>query len=118
MSNSKQKLLIYFEYLLKYANEITIIADSDFYITEANELTLKAYGFTRDELLKKSFYDLISRESKVEIDTRFRNINPKDSLSIVTKTRKKNGPDFIAEINIKLIRNEEEVYYIITLLSR
>ncbi len=111
MSDPKHKLLIYFEYLLKYANDITIIADFNFNIIDANDLSVQIYGYSKNEFLKLSFYDLISPESKVDIETQIKILNQKDFLTFVTKSLKKHGSIFIAEVKSSLIRLDNEVYY-------
>jgi len=111
LSDSKQKLLIYFEYLLKYANDITIIADFNFNIIDANDLSVQIYGYSKNEFLKLSFYDLISPEAKADIETQIKILNQKDFLTFVTKSLKKHGSIFIAEVKSSLIRLDNEVYY-------
>ena len=111
MSDPKHKLLIYFDYLLKYANDITIIADFNFNIIDANDLSVQIYGYSKNEFLKLSFYDLISPESKVDIETQIKILNQKDFLTFVTKSLKKHGSIFIAEVKSSLIRLDNEVYY-------
>ena len=42
----KMALVNHFEHLVKYANDIIILANSDMHIIEANERTYQVYGYT------------------------------------------------------------------------
>ena len=111
MFDLKQNLQIYFDYLLKYASDITIISGLNFSIIDANDFALQAYGYSKNELLKKSFYDLISSGSPDELKTQLKLINKRDSHTLVAKSIKKNGEIFTAEVNFRVIRLENEIYY-------
>ncbi len=103
-------LFKHFEYLIKYANDIYILANEDLEIVEINDRALEAYGYTRDEILTLKVSDLLIvnssnllRQLKVDIEqngTTFESIH-----------QRKDGSTFPIELSIRLIEIEEKKFY-------
>jgi PAS domain-containing protein len=51
-------LLKHFEYLVKYANDVFILANENLEIIEVNDRALEVYGYTHDEMLLLNVRDL------------------------------------------------------------
>ena len=44
--------------MTKYANDIVLLADDNWNLVEVNETALSAYGYSREEMLNMSVFDL------------------------------------------------------------
>ena len=54
----REMLMMHFEYLTKYANDIILVADGAGNLIEANERAEQAYGYSREELLHMPVHSL------------------------------------------------------------
>ncbi len=54
----RQAIVKHFEYLIKYANDIILLADMDGRIVEANDQACKAYGYSQEEIHKLRIQDI------------------------------------------------------------
>ena len=50
--------------LAQYTNDIILFMQMDGKIIEANDAAIKAYGYTKEELLSMSIFDLRGKEDK------------------------------------------------------
>jgi len=103
-------LLKHFEYLVKYANDIYILANEDLEIVEVNDRALEVYGYTRSEILTLKVSDLhiinssdLLSQFKVDIE---RNGSTFESIN-----RRKDGTTFPIELSIRLIEIEGKKFY-------
>jgi PAS domain S-box-containing protein len=105
----KKLLISHFEYLIRYANDIIILANEKGQIIEANNRALKTYQYTFDEITKKSIKDLgafnFSFTNKI---INFDEISKKAYESVHIK---KNGEKFHVEIGEKIIEIDSQKYY-------
>ena len=106
----RKALESHFEHLIKYANDIIILTDSNGRIINANEKALKSYGYTRDEILYKKI-DLISA-SYLNIKTDFEKIIEETGSAFYQATHKrKDGLEFQIEISARKIEIDGAKYY-------
>jgi PAS domain S-box-containing protein len=103
-------LLKHFEYLVKYANDIYILANEDLKIVEVNDRALEVYGYTRSELLSLKVSDLyimnssdLPRQLKVDIE--------QNGATFESIHRKKDGSTFPIELSIRLIEIEGKKFF-------
>jgi PAS domain S-box-containing protein len=96
-------LVKHFEYLAKYANDIILLVDEHMRITEANDRALKAYGYTREEMLQRSLTDIIAPEYRPQFGESNRKLLQDKFLVLESRHRRKDGSEFPVEISARVI---------------
>jgi PAS domain S-box-containing protein len=103
-------LFKHFEYLIKYANDIYILANEDLEIVEVNDRALEVYGYTHDEILHLKVSDLhiikpsdLSERLKVDIE--------QNGATFESIHRRKDGRTFPIELSVRLIEIEGKKFY-------
>jgi len=87
-----------------------IFRDSDWRIIKANEAAVKAYGYTREELLTNHFCNLHFSEDRNSIVSRINEAKP--GCIIETIHRRKDGTEFPVEVSLRgTVINEEKVFF-------
>jgi len=94
----KEELLKRYQLLSQYARDIILFVRRDGRIIEANEAAVKAYGYTRAELLQKYIYDLRANHTLCLTNTQ---MTEADSYGILFETehQRKDGSTFPAEVS-------------------
>jgi len=109
LETERKILLSHFEYLIKYANDIIILANEFGQIVEANESALVAYQLTNDEIKKKKISTLgkfninFEKHNKIQFEV---SNKPYESVH-----KRKNGEEFPVEISEKVIEIDSAHYY-------
>jgi two-component system cell cycle sensor histidine kinase/response regulator CckA len=106
----RKALMRHFEYLVKYANDMILLADNNLNIVDANERALETYGYTREEFYKLSVEDLIPPEDLDSYQKRRAEITKQGSIRSEAIHRKKDGSVFPVEVSIKPVI-VEDVHY-------
>ena len=109
--DKKQEILTYLNYIIKYSIDIVILFDSKMKIIDANEIAISFYGYSREEMLKLSIYDLRSPENKNDIEYMRDITKLGNPLIFETKHLKKDGTLAMVEVNTLLIDLEDKKYY-------
>ena len=104
-------LLKHFDYLVKYANDIIILADFKGNIYEANDKTVSAYGYPRDEMLKMNITQLRSKKTRCPIDQLLFLLDKNDGILYETIHVRKNGEIFPIESSSRKMEVEGKKYY-------
>ena len=100
-------LVKHFEYLTKYANDIIVVTDETGKIVEANERAEKAYGYARKELLGLRVTDLRdAAEDPAVFAGQVKQLQAAGELRYETRSRRKDGTMFPAEVSARLITVE------------
>ncbi|KJS12856.1 MAG: hypothetical protein VR67_06570 [Peptococcaceae bacterium BRH_c8a] len=94
------KVLSMYQLLSTQARDIVLFIKLDSMIIEANNAALKAYGYTRDELLNKSIYDLRHPDTVQMIKQQMVQAQ-KQGITFETIYRRKDGSVFPAEVSSK-----------------
>jgi len=107
----KQILLKHFEYLVKYANDIILLANDKLQIIEINNRGLEEYRYTHDEIKNLSLFDLIAEVDKDHFHERLSEL--KESASYIREGlhKRKDGTAFPVEISGRYIEIDETHYY-------
>ena len=109
-STQHKNLLIYFNYLFKYGNDIIILSDATMKIIEVNDLAVTEYGYSRDEFLTLSIQDLRAPDTLPDIENQFNQLNSSTRFVFETKHRKKDGTVFVVEVSSHVIEIDEKKY--------
>lgn len=100
-----------YQNIVRYANDIIIIANKEGFIVEANNSALEAYQLTLDEIKTKEVSDL------GKFNASFAETHPNKDTEIVDSSLyesvniRKNGDIFPVEISEKIIRIDKTQYY-------
>ena len=102
-----------FKQMFKYSIIPTIIHDMEMNIINANDSAIAEFGYTRDELLKKSVFELHT-ETEIEHSNEVLNeMQKKKKLSVETSFKRKNGSVFMAEATpCKFMLGEKPVIHV------
>jgi PAS domain S-box-containing protein len=80
---------------------------SDRRILEANPAAERAYGYSREELLQRTIYDLRSPETLAQLDSKLQQVNH-EGILYETQHRRKDGSTFPVEVNMIITEFEGE----------
>jgi two-component system cell cycle sensor histidine kinase/response regulator CckA len=103
-------LLKHFEYLMKYTNEVMVLANEELEIVEVNDRALEVYGYTHDEILNLKISDLhitkpddLSEQLKLDIE--------QNGATFESIHRRKDGRTFPIELSVHPIEIEGKKFY-------
>ena len=103
--DAQEALVSHYGYLARYANDIILLLDDKGNIVEANDRTVEAYGYPRNELLAMRYADLDPAAGR-----------PGDLLAasggmvVESLHRRKDGSQFPAEASIRSMQVGQERY--------
>ena len=111
----KDTLEYYYGIFKESTNDIMILSDTKGNILEINNNALKAYGYSRSEILKNNFKDLICKSEKNKFTEVLGEIVNKGSGRYETNHCKKNGDNFTVAIGSKIftMNNTDYIQWII-----
>ena len=107
----RRALVQHFEYLVRFANDIIILADKELRIVEVNDRAIEAYGYRRDELIGSKVVNLESDESAEHFLEQLRLLNLYRGGTYESVHRKKDGTTFPVEVSARVITMEGTVFY-------
>jgi PAS domain S-box-containing protein len=105
----KQALRKHFEYLVKYASDMIILADENLRIMEMNERALEEYGYSHDEMNHLHLSDLAGDEAQFQ--ERLSELKEKNSYLREGMHKRKDGSLFPVEISGRYIEIDDAHYY-------
>lgn len=104
-------LVKHFDYILKFANDIILLINSDLQIVEANDMALTTYGYTRSELLGKSIEEIRAPETLGQINEQIRKVRENESATFETLHKRRDGSIFPVEVSSRVVKIEGQDYY-------
>jgi two-component system sensor histidine kinase/response regulator len=104
-------LIKHFDYILKYANDIILLIDSDLTIVEANDRALEAYMYNREELMGMKIKKLRAPETASQLMDQIKIIDEKEFATFETIHRRKDNTVFPIEISARVVTIEGAKYY-------
>lgn len=113
VERERRALVKHFEHLVKHANDIILLADAQGRYIEANESALKAYGYTREEMLALSITDTRAPQTRSDAPEAVRQLAGAGESGMVFETfhQSKDGTVFPVEVSARLIEVEGNRYY-------
>ena len=78
-------------WMSRHANDVILLLDRDGHIIDCNERAEVTYGYSRDELLGKTVFDLRSDQSRPVADDQFREVLTRGALVFETEHRARTG---------------------------
>ena len=107
----RRALIQHFEYLVRYANDIIILADKQLRIVEMNERGFELYGYKKSEIIGRRVGDLEADEGKETFAERLKVLNLYRGGRYESLQRRKDGSTFPAEFSTRIIELEGSLYY-------
>jgi PAS domain S-box-containing protein len=104
-------LVKHFDYILKFANDIILLLDSDLKIVEANDKALETYGFSREEFIGLHLENIRAPETIKLIPGQIRFVEENESATFETVHKRRDGSVFPVEISSRIVKIEESNYY-------
>lgn len=101
----------HFDYILKYANDIVLLMDSDLRIIEVNDRAVEVYQYSREELISMSITVLRLPELLSELDEKLKILNDIGYTTYETVHRRKDGTTFKVEVSARRFEIEGIKYY-------
>jgi len=105
-----QALRGHFAYLVKYANDIIILADEDQHVVEANDRALEAYGYTLEEMLGLPMAALIPPGTLSSYRERLRKLQKEGAIVAEGIHQRKDGSTFPVEVSARPLKIEGKQY--------
>ena len=111
LEQEREALLVHFEYLVKYANDIILLLDQGGNIKEANDRAEATYGYSRDELLKLNIRDLLASPELPSLLSLSKEKPLTNGIIYETRHRRHDGSTFPVEVGVNLIQIEGVEYF-------
>jgi PAS domain S-box-containing protein len=108
---SRLALIKHFDYILKYANDIILLINSDLVIVEANDRALEYYKYTREEFIGKYVNEIRAKETRDQIEEDIRKVNSNGSATFETIHLRKDNSTFPVEVSTRVVTIENAKYY-------
>ncbi len=106
-----EEVLKRYQVLFEHARDVILIFRRDGRIIEANDAAVRSYGYTRDELLTMSIYDLRAPASKSLLKDQINQAETRDIL-YETLHKRKDGTIFPVEVSLQAtIFDDERVLF-------
>ncbi len=105
--SEEKSRLAHLEYMVKFANDIILICDSERRILQVNEYALQVYGYTGEELLGKTLESLITPETLSSCQTQLSGIRESDAVTAEVSFIRKNGSAIPVEISARLFKVDD-----------
>ena len=102
----RQALTKHFEYLVTYANDVIFLIDAKGRIREANNRACELYGYTREEFLWLTLFDLRSPATRASAENQFSFVKEHGSILFETEHQRKDGSVFPVEVSARAIEIE------------
>ncbi len=109
----RQALLRHFEFLFKYANDMILLADARGRYVEANDSALRAYGYTREEMLALTMEDARAPESREQVSELLSRLESAGASGLRFETLhvRKDGSVFPVEVSARVVNVDGVPYY-------
>jgi PAS domain S-box-containing protein len=104
-------LVKHFDYILKFANDIILLIDSNLNIVEANDCALESYMYSRDEFIGMKLEKIHAPETLSQLSEQIKYINEKGAATIEAFHIRKDGVIFPIEISARVVNIEGSKYY-------
>jgi PAS domain S-box-containing protein len=104
-------LIKHFDYILKFANDIILLINTDLIIVEANDKALLTYGYSREEFIGLPLESIRAPETISTMKDQIGRITDNESATFETVHKRRDGSEFPVEISSRLVKIEGSEYY-------
>lgn len=107
----RKALASHYEWILKNANDIIILADEQVRIVDVNDRALEAYGYSREEIIGRPVDILRSESTRQQLTQQLEKIKAAGSLRYETEHQRKDGQAFPVEVSARFMDIEGRKYF-------
>ena len=107
----RQALVRHYDSILKFANDLILLMDSEFNIIEANDKALEAYKYDRKELIGNNISILRADSSLNRLPENQKIVNENGFALFETLHKKSDGTEFPVEVSARKVDIEGVTYY-------
>jgi PAS domain S-box-containing protein len=104
-------LIKHFDYILKFANDIILLVNTDLKIVEANDKALLTYGYSREDFIGIPLESIRAPETISRMKDQIWRITENESATFETVHKRRDGSVFPVEISARLVKIEGSEYY-------
>jgi PAS domain S-box-containing protein len=104
-------LVKHFDYILKFANDIILLIDSDLNIVEANDRAVEAYMYSRDELIGMNLLNIRAPETLAQLQVQINKVKENESATFETFHKRRDDTIFPVEISSRIVSIDGSTYY-------
>jgi two-component system sensor histidine kinase/response regulator len=104
-------LVKHFDYILKFANDIIFLIDSNLTIVEANDRALETYMYQRDEFIGMKLENIRAPETLSQLSEQLKIVNDNESATFETFHKRRDNSVFPIEISSRVVNIEGLKYY-------
>jgi PAS domain S-box-containing protein len=101
----------HYEYILKNANDIIFLVNSDYIIVEANDKAVETYGYQREDLIGAHIRTLRADETDSAFDEDVRQLDTHGNSTFITVHKRRDNSTFPIEISARKIEIQGEAFY-------
>jgi len=101
----------YVEYSARYARDMVLVSDESRRVIDCNAATLRAFGYTREEILQLAPEHLRAPEACPAIERDFEGTRRRGGTIYETVLRRKDGSQFPVEVSQHLIEIDGRSFY-------
>jgi PAS domain S-box-containing protein len=101
----------HFDYILKFANDIILLTDSNLNIVEANDRALEYYQYSREEMIGMNAEKIRAPETLNQLVETLDRINENDQIVFETLHRRKDNSVFPIELSSRAVIIDGVKYY-------
>ncbi len=101
----------HFDYILKYANDIIFLADTNLVIIEANDRAVETYQYTRNELIGMNLSKITFPANVKDLGTEKKNLEESGFATFETRHIRKDSTSIPVEISARQVEIEGIKYF-------
>ncbi len=103
LERQRQELTERMFFLTKQVDDIILLLGQNWEILEANDRAVETYGYTPDELLRRTWRDLLGSDSVAEFDRQRQQFETQESFRLETRQRRRDGSTFPVEVSFRQV---------------
>lgn len=107
----RRTLVRHFDYILKFANDIIFLIDSDLKIIEANDSALEYYQYSREEFIGMKAEKIRAPETLSKLKENLRYIEENEYATYETVHKRKDNSTFPVELSIRMVMIEGAKFF-------
>jgi PAS domain S-box-containing protein len=107
----REALERHFEYIFKYANDIITLLDKDMKVVVANDSALRAYGYSKEEMIGMEEKLLGAKAQQFQISDHKKSLDETGSAIYETVNVRKDGHEFPVDVSARAIEIEGIKYF-------
>jgi len=109
--HERQALVKHYDYILKFANDLILLTDSNNSIIEANDKVFETYLYHRKELIGNNVRVLMTDSSRLRLAESQKTLNETGFALFEAMHKRRNGTEFPVEVSARKVDIDGVTYY-------